>query len=472
MPSSRSVGRISASTSRDHSEYSVCTAAIGWTACARRIVSGARLAEPDVADLALADELGHRADRLLDRRARGRCGAGSRGRRGRCPDAAASPRSSCARSPASRRCTRRVGLSSVGAKRMPNFVAIVASSRRPAIALPTSSSFVCGPYISAVSSNVQPSSSARSIVASASASSRRAVEGGHPHAAEAHCADGEAVTECALIDRENATPRPAWASLGRRARRAEDHRGARPRHRGARPGPAGRARARRRHVDPVRRGARRDAVRRRRAGAARRCCASASRRSCSSRSGARGCAAHRARAPAPRRRSSALALGADEPDLLRGARPHPARHRGDDRVPRADRGRDAALAPARWTSSGSRSRRRASCCSRPRGRAAGSTPVGVVFALIAAAFWAIYIVLAAARRPRLRRRRGARDRDGRRPRSSPLVPGIAAGRRGPARRRAARARRSWSRCCQLGDPLLAGDRGAAAHARATSSACS
>ena len=40
MPSSRSVGRISASTSRDHSEYSVCTAATGWTACARRIVSG------------------------------------------------------------------------------------------------------------------------------------------------------------------------------------------------------------------------------------------------------------------------------------------------------------------------------------------------------------------------------------------------------------------------------------------------
>ena len=40
MPSSRSSGRISASRSPVHREYSVCRAAIGWTACARRIVSG------------------------------------------------------------------------------------------------------------------------------------------------------------------------------------------------------------------------------------------------------------------------------------------------------------------------------------------------------------------------------------------------------------------------------------------------
>ena len=80
--------------------------------------------------------------------------------------------------------TRLVGLSSVGAQRMPNFVAIVTSSRRPAIALPTSCSFVNGPYISAVSSSVQPRSSARWIVAIASRLVGRAVERRHAHAAE------------------------------------------------------------------------------------------------------------------------------------------------------------------------------------------------------------------------------------------------------------------------------------------------
>ena len=38
MPSSRTVGRISASMPRLISEYSICRAAIGWTACARRMV--------------------------------------------------------------------------------------------------------------------------------------------------------------------------------------------------------------------------------------------------------------------------------------------------------------------------------------------------------------------------------------------------------------------------------------------------
>ena len=37
IPSSSSVGRISASGSRHHSEYSLCSAATGWTACARRM---------------------------------------------------------------------------------------------------------------------------------------------------------------------------------------------------------------------------------------------------------------------------------------------------------------------------------------------------------------------------------------------------------------------------------------------------
>ena len=67
---------------------------------------GRRLAEPEVEDLALLHELGHRADGLLDRHVRDRRGAGSRGRRGRCRAAAASPRSSCARARPSRRAGR------------------------------------------------------------------------------------------------------------------------------------------------------------------------------------------------------------------------------------------------------------------------------------------------------------------------------------------------------------------------------
>ena len=40
MPSSRSTGSVLASGSRVHSEYSDCSAVIGWTAWARRMVSG------------------------------------------------------------------------------------------------------------------------------------------------------------------------------------------------------------------------------------------------------------------------------------------------------------------------------------------------------------------------------------------------------------------------------------------------
>src|SRR5881227_890588 len=47
MPSSRTVGRISASTSRAQRLYSDCSAVIGCVACARRIVSGLSEAGPD-----------------------------------------------------------------------------------------------------------------------------------------------------------------------------------------------------------------------------------------------------------------------------------------------------------------------------------------------------------------------------------------------------------------------------------------
>jgi hypothetical protein len=52
-----------------------------------------------------------------------------------------------------------------GRRSLPNLVASWTSSRRPAMALPTSCSFVNGPYMSAVSRNVTPRSRARWIVA-------------------------------------------------------------------------------------------------------------------------------------------------------------------------------------------------------------------------------------------------------------------------------------------------------------------
>ena len=70
MPSSRSTGRTSASTSRSKIEYSVCSTETGCTAWARRMSSGPGLAEPEVADLARVDELLDGARDLLDRHVR------------------------------------------------------------------------------------------------------------------------------------------------------------------------------------------------------------------------------------------------------------------------------------------------------------------------------------------------------------------------------------------------------------------
>ncbi len=47
MPSSRTVGSTSSAASRSKIEYSVCSALTGWTAWARRIVSGPASLRPN-----------------------------------------------------------------------------------------------------------------------------------------------------------------------------------------------------------------------------------------------------------------------------------------------------------------------------------------------------------------------------------------------------------------------------------------
>src|SRR3954467_6817513 len=70
MPSSRSSGRISASTSRVHSEYSVCRALTGCTACARRMVSGLASDRPMCRILPSATSSAKHLHGVLDGRAR------------------------------------------------------------------------------------------------------------------------------------------------------------------------------------------------------------------------------------------------------------------------------------------------------------------------------------------------------------------------------------------------------------------
>jgi hypothetical protein len=69
MPSSRTVGSTSSSASRLHSEYSVWRAVIGWWR-GRGGSSRRGFAEAEEAHLPRPDQLGHRADRLLDRHVR------------------------------------------------------------------------------------------------------------------------------------------------------------------------------------------------------------------------------------------------------------------------------------------------------------------------------------------------------------------------------------------------------------------
>ncbi len=131
----------------------------------------AHLGQAERADLPLRDQLGHRAPRLLERH----LGI----------DAVqlvevdeVGPQPLSEPSIASRTCSGRPSLrstySATSSTTSPHLVASTTSSRRPSIARPTSSSFVYGPYMSAVSSRVTPMSSARWMVAIDSASSRSA----------------------------------------------------------------------------------------------------------------------------------------------------------------------------------------------------------------------------------------------------------------------------------------------------------
>ena len=67
MPSSESVGMISASGARHHSEYSDCSAVTGCTAWARRIVRGAASDRPKWPTWPAFDQFAHGAGGVLDR---------------------------------------------------------------------------------------------------------------------------------------------------------------------------------------------------------------------------------------------------------------------------------------------------------------------------------------------------------------------------------------------------------------------
>ena len=156
--------------------------------------------------------------------------------------------------------------------------------------------------------------------------------------------------------------------------------------------------------------------------------------------------------------------GGDEPLHLRVVRAHPAGHRGDDRVRRAARGRRRALAPAPGPRGGRRSPRSGSCCS-PTPAAARSTRVGVALALVAAACWAAYILIAQAGVATCSPAGAAWRIAMAVAVLVPLVPGW------PARAADLLApqlagHRLRGRAAELGAALLAGDRGAAAAAGA------
>ena len=159
MPSSSRVGRMSVSGRRHQSEYSLWSAATGWTAWARRMVCAPGFGEAEVPDLALADQVLHRAGHVLDRNLRVDAvlveqvdGVDPEPLERRFGDLRGCARAGCP--------GRAIVVSPAGSGANPNLVAITTRSGTGASASPTSSSFVNGPYTSAVSKKVTPRSTA------------------------------------------------------------------------------------------------------------------------------------------------------------------------------------------------------------------------------------------------------------------------------------------------------------------------
>jgi hypothetical protein len=146
MPSSSSVGMISASGLRHQSEYSLCSAVTGWTACARRMVCTPGFGEAEVLHLALLDQVLHRAGHVFDRHVRIDAvlieqvdGVG--------PSRLSEPSADLldVLGPAVQAGLPPARWLEVGIESKPNLVAITTWSRNGASASPTSSSLVNGP---------------------------------------------------------------------------------------------------------------------------------------------------------------------------------------------------------------------------------------------------------------------------------------------------------------------------------------
>ena len=168
MPSSSSTARISCSGRRHQSEYSLCTAATGCTACARRMVSAPGSDSPKCLTLPSSiSSFTVPATSSIGTSGSTRCWYSR--------SIVSIPSRPSDASTTSLMCSGRLSRPCCGrpaSRSKPNFVAITTWSRTGASAFPTSVSFVYGPYASAVSKKVTPSSTAlrmRPIISSSSA---------------------------------------------------------------------------------------------------------------------------------------------------------------------------------------------------------------------------------------------------------------------------------------------------------------
>ena len=132
---------ISASGSRHHSEYSLCSAVTGWTACARRMTCTPASERPKCLTLPCLDQLLHRPGHVLDGHVR-------------IDPVLIEQVDAVGLEPLERRfrdfldvlgAAVQARLLAVASMLNPNLVAITTRSRTGASASPTSSSFVNGP---------------------------------------------------------------------------------------------------------------------------------------------------------------------------------------------------------------------------------------------------------------------------------------------------------------------------------------